>query len=74
MTCGKNTTLLDLVWRVTESGCSERAVVATVTGLINSGQVRLCGTFAGARIEETEPYGAASSVLPTPSFMRKAYV
>ena len=73
MTSGKNTTLLDLVWAVTESGCSERDVVATVTTLINSGQVRLCGTFAGARIEETAPCGAASPVLPLPSITRKAY-
>jgi hypothetical protein len=65
-TSGKNSTLLDLVWAVTQSESRERDVVAIVTGLINSGQVRLCGTFAGARIEETTPYSAASPVFLTP--------
>ena len=67
MPSGKNTTLLDLVWAVTQSEGREREVVAIVTGLINSGQVRLCGTFAGAQIEERAPYGAASPVLPISS-------
>jgi len=66
MTNDKNITLLDLVWAVTQSEGRERDVVAIVTRLINSGQVRLCGTFAGARIKETAPYGAASLVLSTP--------
>jgi hypothetical protein len=74
MTSGRTTTLLDLVWAVTKSGLSENDAVATITRLINSGQVRLCGNFAGERIKETASNGAASSVVPTPSMMRKAYV
>ena len=74
MTHGTNTTLLDLVWAVTESRDSEREVVATVTKLINSGQVRLCGTFAGARIEETELDRPAAPRRPPPGGTRKAYV
>ena len=66
MTSGKNTTLLDLVWAMTMSGCSERALVATVTMLVNTGQVRLCGTFAGARIEETAPDRPAPPETPDP--------
>jgi hypothetical protein len=43
-------TLLDLVQAVSEYATSEKEVVATVTSLINSGRVLLCGTFAGAQI------------------------
>jgi hypothetical protein len=43
-------TLLDVVPAVSDSTRSEDEVVATVTYLINSGTVRLCGTFAGAKI------------------------
>jgi hypothetical protein len=70
MTSSKTTTLLDLVWALSQSGASERSIVMTVTGLINSGQVRLCGTFAGARIEEKAPAEASSPLLPTPSLMK----
>jgi hypothetical protein len=56
MTSGRVTTLLDLVWVVTKSGFSESDVVATTTGLINSGRVRLCGNFAGARINMRRAY------------------
>jgi hypothetical protein len=71
MRSSKTTTLLELVWALSHSGASEHIVVATITGLINSGQVRLCGTFAGARIEETVPCDAASPTLPTPRTRRK---
>ena len=74
MTHSTNMTLLGLVWAMTQRGGSEREVVATVTRLINSGQVQLCGTFAGARIEETAPDRAALPRLPTPNVMRKADV
>jgi hypothetical protein len=74
MTSGRTTTLLDLVWAMTQSGLRERDVVATVTELVNRGQVRLCGAFAGARIEATASYGAFSSVVQTPTVMRKRYV
>ena len=44
------TTLLDLVQAVSEYAQTDAEVVATVVTLINSGKVRLCGNFAGARI------------------------
>jgi hypothetical protein len=44
-------TLLDVVQAVSEYTTSEEEVVATVAHLVNSGRVRLCGTFAGARID-----------------------
>jgi hypothetical protein len=43
------TTLLDLVNAVSEYAETEAEVVATVVYLVNSGTVRLCGNFAGAR-------------------------
>ncbi len=45
-----STTLLDLVQAVSEYAQTDAEVVATVAALINSGQVRLCGNFAGAHI------------------------
>lgn len=45
------TTLLDLVQAVSEYAQTDAEVVATVVELINSGKVRLCGNFAGARIQ-----------------------
>jgi hypothetical protein len=45
----RNTTLLDLVNAVSSSSLSESEVIATVVDLVNSGRVRLCGNFAGAR-------------------------
>jgi hypothetical protein len=44
------TTLLDLVTCISEVTRDDREVVATVVDLINSGRVRLTGTFRGARI------------------------
>jgi hypothetical protein len=54
-------TLLELVRLVNGSATSDAEIVATVASLINSGKVRLCGTFAGARIDLATPAGAASS-------------
>lgn len=45
------TTLLDLVHAVNTVSASDAETVATITYLVNSGKVRLCGTFAGARID-----------------------
>jgi hypothetical protein len=45
------TTLLDLVTAVNEVANNEDEVIATVVHLVNSGLVRLCGTFRGARID-----------------------
>jgi len=44
-------TLLDLVKAVSEHAPSEAEVIATVVYLVNSGQVRLCGNFKGARFD-----------------------
>ena len=44
-------TLLDLVKAVSEHAPSEAEVIATVVSLVNSGQVRLCGNFKGARFD-----------------------
>ena len=46
-----HTTLLDLVQAVSEYAHTDAEIVATVAALINSGAVRLCGAFAGARID-----------------------
>jgi len=45
------TTLLDLITALQECTPNDTELVATVVFLINSGRVRLCGTFAGARID-----------------------
>lgn len=49
----RNVTLLELVQAVTEHSRSDAEVVATVVHLVNSGAVRLCGTFRGARFDLT---------------------
>ena len=48
-------TLLELVSTLNSFIDSDHEVVALVTYLVNSGQVRLCGTFAGATIELSPP-------------------
>ena len=50
MTLRCECTLLDVVQVVNEFARNDDEVVATVTYLINSGRVQLCGTFAGAKI------------------------
>jgi hypothetical protein len=47
----QNMTLLDLVKVVSDHARSEAEVIATVVYLVNSGQVRLCGNFKGARFD-----------------------
>ena len=56
------TTLLDLVRVVSDFSTSDAATVATVAYPVNSGKVRLCGNFAGAKID-----------LPTPAARVKAF-
>ena len=53
-------TLLELVLSVNSHTTSDVETVAVVTYLINSGRVRLCGTFAGAKISfpPTRPRGS----------------
>lgn len=47
----RESTLLDLVTAVSESARSEAELIATIIHLVNSGRVRLCGNFAGARFD-----------------------
>lgn len=51
MARSQSLTLLDVIEAVSEVAASEQEVLATVVDLINSGQVRLCGDFAGAIID-----------------------
>jgi hypothetical protein len=46
-----NITLLDLVTAISAHTRSEAELIATVAYLVNSGCVRLCGTFKGARFD-----------------------
>ena len=41
------TTLLNLVWAVSQVTDDDRVVVVTVAHLVNNGQARLTGTFKG---------------------------
>jgi hypothetical protein len=43
--------LLDLVAAVSVQARSEAELIATVVYLVNSGTVRLCGSFRGARFD-----------------------
>ncbi len=45
-----NTTLLDLLWAVSDVERDDKIVAATVADLVNSGRARLTGTFKGARL------------------------
>jgi len=47
-------TMLDLVQAVSMSARTDAEVVATVVYLVNSGAVRLCGNFRGARFDLDE--------------------
>jgi len=51
----RNTTLLDLMNAVSTHARTEAEVLATVVYLVNSGRVRLCGTFKGARFDLGSP-------------------
>jgi hypothetical protein len=44
-------TMLDLVQAVSAHARTDAEVVATVVYLVNSGAVRLCGNFRGARFD-----------------------
>ena len=57
-------TLLDLVQTISTYATSDEEIVATVASLVNSGQVLLCGTFAGAKIELSAP---SYAVPPSPT-------
>ena len=44
-------TLLELVDAVADDARSDAEVIATVVHMVNSGAVRLCGNFKGARFD-----------------------
>jgi hypothetical protein len=56
-------TLLDLVTAVSDYARTDSEVVATVVHLVNSGTVRLCGNFRGAKFEmgDVRPSGVAAA-------------
>ena len=47
----RDVTMLELVTAVTEHMRTEGEAIATIVHMVNSGAVRLCGTFSGARID-----------------------
>jgi hypothetical protein len=51
----RDITMLDLVNAVAEHSRSDDELIATVVYLINSGTVRLCGTFADASFDLRGP-------------------
>ena len=55
-----NVTLLDLITVVNAFASSESELIATVVHMVNSGAVRLCGNFAGARFDH-DALGVAGS-------------
>jgi len=59
-------TLLDLVQLIDQYTVSAADTAATAAHLINGGQVLLCGTFAGARIELSTPVRAGNAGRPNP--------
>ena len=46
-----DTTMLELVTNLSRDARSDDEVVAMVVSLVNSGAVRLCGTFKGRRFD-----------------------
>lgn len=58
MATARKSTLLDLLQAVSDYAASDDEIVATVAYLINSGQILLCGNFAGARIDLWTPVDA----------------
>jgi len=50
----RDVTLLELVTAVTEHTRTEGEAIATIVHMVNSGAVRLCGTFSGSRIDLRE--------------------
>jgi len=54
MTTAIECTLLDLLQCVNNVTENDQEATAVVVRLVNSGRVRLCGTFAGAKIKLPE--------------------
>ena len=49
----RDVTMLELVNAVTEYTRTEGEAIVTIVHMINSGEVRLCGTFSGASMAST---------------------
>lgn len=49
------TTLLDFVQAINDISAYDSETMATIAYLVNGGKVRLCGNFAGAKIELAIP-------------------
>jgi len=47
----RDVTMLELMTVLTERTRTEAEAIATIVHMVNSGAVRLCGTFSGARID-----------------------
>ncbi len=47
----RSVTMLDLVYEVSQRTNSEAELTTTVARLIDSGTVRLCGSFRGLRLD-----------------------
>lgn len=54
-----DTTMLELVTAIAAVARDDREVVATVVALVNSGRVRLTGTFRGMRLVVDDVRAAA---------------
>lgn len=50
----RNTTMLELVCEVSRYARTDTEVVERVSSLVNSGRVRLCGSFRGSRLEQAQ--------------------
>jgi hypothetical protein len=61
MTMIVETTLLELIEAIQDGTDDDTEVVATVTHLVNSGRVALCGIFRGARIDLGDDTSAAAA-------------
>ena len=59
----RRSTLLDLIQAFSKYATGDAEIVATVAYLINTGRVRLCDTFSGARIDLATPAHAVPRSL-----------
>jgi hypothetical protein len=66
-------TLLDLIQSIISEAKNDEEVVATVVYLINSGRVRLCGSFAGAKIIFPRKVIPRTDAPLNPSFVKQSH-
>lgn len=62
----QTSTLLELMQTMSTSSFTDEEVVALVAYLVNSGRVRLCGTFAGAKIRRQTTYSSFLDTCQSP--------